>query len=187
MSDERWLDRQLAEKTANDLLRAALPLSVAARPLEAALEVRAPACGGDDRDGIRRALVAPGAGDRKLTAVPKARELRREVVLALRQPRTQRDLVGEHAAEARREAGDALEDRLDDAVMIEQLRFARGAFRLPLSGERRDARRRNSRKAQLGRDGRIPSRNDRSEEERHISTPVRRIVSTDERTTLSPR
>jgi len=187
MSDESWLDSQLPEKTANDLLSAALTFSVVTLALEAALEVGAPTRGGDDRDGVRRDLVAPGAGDRKLAAVPKAHELGREIVLALGQPLTQRDLVGEDAAEASGEAGNPLEHRLDDAVMVEQLRFGRGAFGLPMAGERRDTRRRDRREGEVGRDRRILSRDDRSKKERHISTPVRRIDSTDERTTLSPR
>ena len=87
MTDERWLDRQLAEKAGNDLVRAPLPLFLGARPRYPALEVGAPGRSGNARGRSDPSAVTPGAGDRELAAMPEPRELRREIALAHGQTR----------------------------------------------------------------------------------------------------
>src|SRR5678816_1160411 len=116
MAHEDRLGRQLTEKTGNDGFGADFTLPVAAGALQAPLQVRAATARGDDRDRRGHSFITPGAGDRELAAMPEPRELRCEVDLTLHQAAVQRILVGEHAAEPRWEARDALEDRLDDAM-----------------------------------------------------------------------
>jgi hypothetical protein len=131
MTDERWLDRQLPEKAGNDLIRAPLPLFLGARPHHPALEVGAPGRSGNARGGSDPSAVTPGAGDRELAAMPEPRELRREIPLAQSETRAERTRVGEHAPESRRQTGHAPEYRLDDAMVIEQIRLIRRAGCLP--------------------------------------------------------
>src|SRR5687768_855786 len=131
MTDERWLDRQLAKKVSDDLVGASLPLFLGARPRDPALQVGAAGRSGDARGRSDPPAITPGAGDRELAAMPEPRELRREILLAQSEARAQRVGVGEHASEARRETGHPSEYRLDDAMVIEQVRLSRGAGGLP--------------------------------------------------------
>src|SRR6185503_19245552 len=187
MAHERRLGRQLTEETGNDGLGAYLPLAVAAAALQPALEVGASAAGGDDRDRRDHSFITPGTRDRKLAAMPEPRELRREVDLALDQAAVQRVFVWEDAAKARWEARHAFEDRLDDAMVVEQIRFPGDTTFVPGRSERRHRRARHRGQAEVVPDRGVVRCDDRAKEHRHTSAPARRIVSTDERTTLSPR
>ena len=95
--------------------------------------------------------------------------------------------VGEDAAEARGEAGHPLEDRLDHAVVIEQLGFARGSPGVPRRREGRGARSRHATQTEVRGDAGVLRRDDGAKQQGHTSAPCRRIVSTPESTTLSPR
>jgi hypothetical protein len=51
VANERWLDRQLGQKTGRNLLGAPLAPALVALALQAALEIGPPALDRDDRDG----------------------------------------------------------------------------------------------------------------------------------------
>src|SRR6185503_2186649 len=137
MAHEHRLGRQLTEETGNNGFGADLPLAVAAAALQPALQVGASAACGHDRDRRGHSFITPGTRDRELAAMPEPGELRREVDLPLDQTAVQRVCVGEDAAEPRWEARHAFEDRLDDAMVVEQLGFPGDASSVPGWPERR--------------------------------------------------